>query len=85
MSGTYEKIDNQPSKHECTPPGFWSRWWHRVGIGTIWRCECGSRWEWKVDSMMWPYPSWVSLEWEAEGKRRLAATLGLRYEETIRG
>jgi hypothetical protein len=60
MNGEYEKIENEPDPrpHRCQTPGWFRRWRDGVGFGTIWRCECGRRFEWGIASMRWPYPMW---------------------------
>ncbi len=62
MSGTYERIDNQPVEHRCRRPGYWNRRWNGVGIGSIWRCgECGRRWMWHVPHLF-SEPDWDAMD-----------------------
>lgn len=28
----------------CTPPGFFARWWYKIGDGDRWYCEHGGCW-----------------------------------------
>lgn len=72
MSGTYEKIENrEPSwPHKCELPGQINRWWNCVGIGSIWRCECGRRWLWDIHCPLFNYPSWEDIEQLARDRAR---------------
>jgi hypothetical protein len=92
MSGTYEKIDNQSADHECRKPGWWSRRWHHAGVGTIWRCECGRRYMWRVPHLL-SDPMWEDMtapnfvKYGPQIERIFDVVLGPSWEveETIRG
>ncbi len=62
MSGTYERIGDEPARHVCRKPGWWSRRWHRAGIGTVWRCGCGRRYVWREDYLISGGPLWMPLD-----------------------
>ncbi len=49
MSGEYVHVVKYEPPHHCEPPRCGDTWTpagpdgERVGVGTVWRCECGKR------------------------------------------
>jgi len=44
MPSGYERLEGDAS-HICRPPNWYRRWRDNVRVGAIWKCSCGTRYE----------------------------------------
>lgn len=58
-------------KHECQPPRKWLNLEPKGGLGSIWQCDCGKKWEVMQDIIAYypEKPNKPVLDWGRHGKK----------------
>lgn len=70
-------------RHECQPPKKFLNFEPKGGLGSIWQCDCGKKWEVKQNTVAY-YPSKPRkpvLTWGMHGKKDFGLKSALNKKE----